>query len=73
MSACFRSSVLVLWVSGLVFLLIELVESGDGFWATLVTNNREGMEERARDIVGGYEGVVSGLGHNSATRLSGAV
>ena len=50
-----------------------LVESGDGFWATLVSNNCEGTEELPRDVVEGYEGVVSGLGHDHATCLSGAV
>jgi hypothetical protein len=46
---------------------------GDGFWATLVSNNREGTEAMARDVVNGYEGVVSGLGQDNATCLSGAV
>ena len=39
-------------------------------------NNRvqgAGTEETARDIVEGYEGVASGLGHDTATCLSGAV
>ena len=36
-------------------------------------NNREGTKEKTRDLVGCYEGVVSGLGQNNATCLSGAV
>ena len=39
-----------------------IVGSGVGFWATLKRNNREGTEETTRDVVEGYEGVVSGLG-----------
>ena len=39
----------------------------------LVSNNREGTEERTRDVVEGYEGVASGLGQDNATCLSGAV
>ena len=62
-----------LWVSGLVLSLDVLVESGDGFRATLVTNNREGTEEKTRDIVDGCEGIASGLVHDNATCLSGAV
>jgi hypothetical protein len=50
-----------------------LVNSGDGFWATLVSNNREGTEETTRDIVNGYEGIGSDLGQDNATCLSGAV
>ena len=41
--------------------------------ATLVPNNREGMKERTRNVVEGSESVVSGLGHDNATCLSGAV
>ena len=62
-----------LWVSSLVFSLNGLNESGDGFRATLVPNNRERTEETTRDIVEDSEGVVSGLGHDTATCLSGAV
>ena len=39
----------------------------------LVSNNRAGTEERTRDVVEGYEGVVSDLGQDNATCLSGAV
>ena len=62
-----------LWVSGLVFSLNGLDESGCGLWATLVPNNREGMEERARDVVESSEGLVSRIDHVNATCLSGAV
>ena len=62
-----------LWVSGLVFSLHGLVESGCGLWAILVSNNREGTEERTRDVVDECEDVVSSLGHDKATRLSDAV
>jgi hypothetical protein len=62
-----------LWVVSLVFSLNVLVNSGDGFWATLVSNNREGTEETTRDIVNGYEGIGSDLGQDNATCLSGAV
>ena len=65
---CFR-----LWVSGLVFSLNVPNEFGVGFWATLMSNNCEGTDAMARDIVEGYEGVVSGLRHDNATCLSGAV
>ena len=58
-----------LWVAGLVFSLNGLDESGCGLWATLVPNNREGMEKRTRDVVEGCEGVPSGLGHNNAQRV----
>ena len=50
-----------------------LDESGCGFRATLVSNNREGTEELPRDVVDGYEGVASGLGQDNTTCLSGAV
>ena len=50
-----------------------LDESGCGLWATLVPNNREGMKERTRNVVEGYEGVASFLGHDNTTCLSGAV
>ena len=73
MSACFRSSVLVYGCQVLFSSLNVLGESGSGFWATLVSNNREGTEERTRDVVEGYEGVVSDLGQDNATCLSGAV
>ena len=62
-----------LWVLSLVFSLNVLVDSGDGFWATLVSNNCEGTDAMARDVVDGYEGVVGDLGQNNATCLSGAV
>ena len=62
-----------LWVLSLVFSLNVLVDSGDGFWATLVSNNREGTEETTRDVVEGYEGVGSGLEQDNTTCLSGAV
>ena len=39
-----------LWVSGLVFFLKVPNEFGDGFWATLVSNNCEGTEAMARDV-----------------------
>ena len=73
MPACFRSSV---WVCGCQFLFSSLNvwgESGCGFWATLVSNNRAGTEEWTRDVVEGYEGVASGLGQDNARSLSGAV
>ena len=62
-----------LWVAGLDLSLNGLDESGCGLWATLVPNNREGMKERTRNVVEGSESVVSGLGHDNATCLSGAV
>ena len=62
-----------LWVSGLVFSLNVPNEFGVGFWATLVSNNCEGTDAMARDVVDGYEGVVGDLGQNNATCLSGAV
>ena len=62
-----------LWVSGLVFSLNGLDESGCGFWATLVSNNRERTEDMAKDVVEGYEGVASYLGQDNSTCLSGAV
>ena len=62
-----------LWVSGLVFSLNVPNEFGVGFWATLVSNNREGTEELPRDVVEGYEGVVSGRVQDNASCLSGAV
>ena len=36
-------------------------------------NNRERTEEMTGDVVEGSEGVVSGLGHDNAMCLSGAV
>ena len=69
----FSIECLGLWVSCLVVSPNGLDESGDGFRATLVPNNRERTEETTRDIVEGSEGVVSGLGHDNATCLSGAV
>jgi hypothetical protein len=48
-------------------------EFGVGFWATLVSNNREGTETRTRDVVEGYEGVISALGQDNITCLRGAV
>ena len=62
-----------LGVAGLVFSLNVLDESGCGLWATLVPNNRDGTGKSTRDVVEGSEGVVSGLGHDNATWLSGAV
>ena len=62
-----------LWVSGLVFLPDMLNEFGVGFWATLVSNNREGTEELPRDVVEGSKGVVGDLGQDNAMCLSGAV
>ena len=35
-------------------------ESVCGFWATLVSNNRERTEELPRDVVEGYEDIVAG-------------
>jgi hypothetical protein len=61
------------WFVGLVFYLDVLDEFGVGFWATLVSNNREGTKELPRDVVEGYEGVNSGLGHVNITCLSDAV
>ena len=55
------------------FLSEWLGESGCGFWATLVSNNREGTEELPRDVVEGYEGIASGLGQDDTTCLSDAV
>jgi hypothetical protein len=66
--ACFG-----LWVSGLVFSLNVLDESGCGFRATLVSNNRERTEDMAKDVVEGYEGVASSLGQDNSKCLSGAV
>ena len=62
-----------LWVAGLVFSLNGLDDSGCGLWATLVPNNRDGTEKSTRDVVEGSECVVSGLGHDHATWLRGAV
>ena len=62
-----------LWVSGLVFSLKGLDESGSGFWATLVSNNHEKTEDMPRDVVEGYEGVASSLGQDNSKCLSGAV
>ena len=39
----------------------------------LVSNNREETEELPRDVVEGYEDIVSGLKQDNATWLSGAV
>ena len=61
-----------LWVSGLFSLNVPN-EFGVGFWATLVSNNCEGTDAMARDVVDGYEGVVDGRGQDNATCLSGAV
>ena len=62
-----------IWVSGFVFfsenVLGESVNSGQ----LLVSNNRAGTEERTKDVVEGYEGVVSDLGQDNATCLSGNV
>ena len=65
----------VYWFVGgrLCFPLNGLGESGCGVWATLVPNNREGTEETTRDVVEGSEGIISNLGHDNATCLSGAV
>ena len=73
MPAYFRSSVLVCGCQVYVFSLNGLDESDCGFWATLVSNNRERTEDMARDVAEGYEGVLSSLGYDNATRLSGAV
>ena len=62
-----------LWVAGPVFSLNVGGESCCGFWATLVSNNRERTEDMARDVAEGYEGVFSSLGYGNATSLSGAV
>ena len=62
-----------LWVAGLVFSLNGLDDSGCGLWAILVPKNREGMKQRTRDVVKGSEGVVSRLGRDNTTCLSGAV
>ena len=62
-----------LWVSGLVFSLNGLDDSDCGFWATLVSNNCEGTDAMARDVVDGSKGVVDDLGQDNATCLSGAV
>ena len=65
----------VFWFVGVrsCFSLNGLDESGCGLRATLVSNNREGSEDMARNVVEGCEGVVGGLGQNTATCLSGAV
>ena len=62
-----------LWVSGLVFSLNVPNEFGVGFWATLMSNNCEGTDAMARDVVDGSKGVVDDLGQDNATCLSGAV
>ena len=41
--------------------------------ATLVSNNREGTEERARAVVSVVRDVVGGLRHDNAKCSSGAV
>ena len=46
----------------IVFSLNGLGESGCGFWATLVPNNRAGTEETTRDIVEGCEALSVALG-----------
>ena len=61
--------------SGLCFSLnglgeVNLAVDSDNF---LMSNNREGTEERTRDVVEGYNGIASGLGQGNATCLSGAV
>ena len=48
-------------------------ESGCGFWATLMSNNREGTEAMATDVVKGYEGLPVAFGQDNKTFLSGAV
>ena len=69
----FSIECLGLWVSGPVFSLNVWGESGCGFWATLVSNNRERTEDMTRDVAEGYEGVFSSLGYDIATCLRGAV
>ena len=60
-------------VSGLVFSLNVPNEFGVGFWATLVSNNCEGTDAMAKDVVDGSKGVASGIGQDNATCLSSAV
>ena len=62
-----------LWVAGLDLSLNGLDESGCGLWASFVPNNRDGMKKSTRNVVDGSDGVVSHLGHDIATCLSGAV
>ena len=54
----------VYWFVGgrLCFPLNGLGESGFGFWASLVSNNREGTEETTSDVVEGYEVFPVALG-----------
>ena len=61
---CWRVLDRVFWFVGVrsCFLSECVDDSVCGFWATLVSNNREGTEELPRDVVDGYEGVASGLG-----------
>ena len=47
--------------------------NGVGFWTTLVSNNCEGTDAMARDVVDGSKGVVDDLGQDNATCLSGAM
>ena len=73
---CRRELDRVFWfvgVSGLVFSLDVLVESGCEFRATLVSNNRKGTEAMARDVVDGSKDVVGGLRQDNTTCLSNAV
>ena len=73
---CWRVFDRVFWfvgVTGLVFSLNVLVEFGVGFWTTLVSNNCEGTDAMARDVVEGYDGVVGDLGQDNPMCLSGAV
>ena len=46
---------------------------GEAYIVGIVNEMIEGAEERTKDIVEGSECVVSGLGHDNSTCLSGAV
>ena len=72
---CWRVLDRVFWFVGVrsCFLPQMPNEFGVGFWATLVSNNCEGTDAMARDVVDGSKGVVGDLGQDNATCLSGAV
>ena len=75
---CWRVLARVFWFAGVRSCFLfgcadVLVESGCEFRATLVSNNREGTEAMARDVVNGYEGITSGLEQDNTTCLSDAV
>ena len=72
---CWRVLDRVFWFVGVrsCFSLNVPNEFGVGFWATLVSNNREGTEEMTKAVAKGCGGVVNGLGHGIAACLSGVV